>query len=219
MNSNETQPAKKPGHGVEWVVWGALAVTIAAIAVAFIRTRIEEGTLRAPLTVLGRVPDFTLTNQHGQPLSLSNLLGQVWVADVIFTRCPMSCERMTQRMHALEKQVSSRSPVKFISITTDPGFDSPAVLKKYAERHEADPNRWHFLTGIKSNVYQLSVAGLKFAVLDNTNMVVPDDLFLHSTHFTVVDKRGNIRGVFEGTEDEDRRQLLLAVKKLAKEKY
>lgn len=219
MNSNGTQPAKKPGHGVEWVVWGALAVTIAAIAVAFIRTRIEEGTLRAPLTVLGRVPDFTLTNQHGAPLSLSNLLGQVWVADVIFTRCPMSCERMTQRMHALEKQVSSRSPVKFISITTDPGFDSPAVLKKYAERHEADPNRWHFLTGIKSNVYQLSVAGLKFAVLDNTNMVVPDDLFLHSTHFTVVDKRGNIRGVFEGTEDEDRRQLLLAVKKLAKEKY
>jgi cytochrome oxidase Cu insertion factor (SCO1/SenC/PrrC family) len=49
-------------------------------------------------------------------------------------------------------------------------------------------------------------------------MVVPDDLFLHSTHFTVVDKRGYIRGVFEGTEDEDRRQLLLAVKKLAKEK-
>jgi protein SCO1/2 len=218
LNSSETQPAKKPGHGVEWVVWGALAVTIAVIAVAFIRTRIEEGTLRAPLTNLGRVPDFTLTNQHGQPLSLSNLLGQVWVADVIFTRCPMSCERMTQRMHALEKQVSDRAPVKFVSITTDPGYDSPAVLQKYALRHEADQSRWHFLTGIKSNVYQLSVAGLKFAVLDNTNMVVPDDLFLHSTHFTVVDKRGNIRGVFEGTEDEDRRQLLLAVKKLAKEK-
>ena len=218
MNSNEIPSAKKSGHGVEWVVWGALAITIAVIAVAFVRTRLQEGTLRAPLLELGRVPDFTLTNQHGQMLSLSNLLGQVWVADVIFTRCPMSCERMTQRMHALEKQVSKRAPVKFISITTDPGFDSPEVLKKYAGRHEADQNRWHFLTGIKSNVYQLSVAGLKFAVLDNTNQVVPDDLFLHSTHFTLVDKRGQIRGVFEGTEDEDRRQLLLAVKKLAKEK-
>ncbi len=218
LNSTESPSTNKPGHGVEWVVWSALAITIVIIAVAFVRTRIQEGTLRNPLLELGRVPEFTLTNQHGQTLSLSNLLGQVWVADVIFTRCPMSCERMTQRMQALEKQVSSRSPVKFVSITTDPGFDSPAVLKKYAERHEADPSRWHFLTGIKSNVYQLSVAGLKFAVLDNTNQVVPDDLFLHSTHFTLVDKRGQIRGVFEGTEDEDRRQLLLAVKKLAREK-
>ena len=218
MNSTDLQPAKKPGHGIEWVIWGALAVTIVAIAIAFIRSRIQEGTLRVPLTELGLVPDFTLTNQFGQPLSLSNLLGQVWVADVIFTRCPMSCERMTHRMHALEKQVSDRVPVKFISITTDPEYDSPAVLKKYAERHEVDPGRWHFLTGIKRDVYQLSVAGLKFAVLDNTNRVIPEDLFLHSTHFTVVDKRGRIRGIFEGTEEEDRRQLLLAVKKLSREK-
>ena len=218
MNSTESPPTKKPGHGVEWVIWGALAVTIVVIAVAFVRTRVQEGTLRVPLSELGRVPEFTLTNQSGQTVSLSNLLGQVWVTDVIFTRCPMSCERMTQRMQALSKQIPARLPVKFVSITTDPGFDSPAVLTKYAERHEADSSRWHFLTGIKSNLYQLSVAGLKFAILDNSNQVVPDDLFLHSTHFTVVDKRGYIRGVFDGTEDEDRRQLLLAVKKLAREK-
>ena len=218
MNSTESPPTKKSGHGVEWVIWGALAVTIVVIAVAFVRTRVQEGTLRVPLSELGRVPEFTLTNQSGRTVSLSNLLGQVWVTDVIFTRCPMSCERMTQRMQALSKQIPARLPVKFVSITTDPGFDSPAVLTKYAERHEADSSRWHFLTGIKSNVYQLSVAGLKFAILDNTNQVVPDDLFLHSTHFTVVDKRGYIRGVFDGTEDEDRRQLLLAVKKLAREK-
>ena len=218
MNSTESPSTKKPGHGVEWVVWGTLAITIVIIAVAFVRTRIMEGTLRVPLSDLGRVPEFTLTNQLGHTVSLSNLLGQVWVTDVIFTRCPMSCERMTQRMQALTKQVPARLPVKFVSITTDPGFDSPAVLTKYAGRHEVDSSRWHFLTGIKSNVYHLSVAGLKFAILDNTNTVVPDDLFLHSTHFTVVDKRGNIRGVFEGTEDEDRRQLLLAVKKLAREK-
>ncbi len=218
MNSTESPPTKKTGHGVEWVVWGALAITIVAIAVAFVRTRVQEGTLRVPLSELGRVPEFALTNQSGQTVSLSNLLGQVWVTDVIFTRCPMSCERMTQRMQALAKQIPARLPVKFVSITTDPGFDSPAVLTKYALRHEADSSRWHFLTGLKSNVYQLSVAGLKFAILDNTNQVVPDDLFLHSTHFTVVDKHGYIRGVFDGTEDEDRRQLLLAVKKLAREK-
>jgi protein SCO1/2 len=120
-------------------------------------------------------------------------------------------------MHALEKRVSDRAPVRFVSITADPERDSPSVLKEYADRHGIDQSRWHFLTGLKRDVYQLSVTGLKFAVLDNTNRTVPDDLFIHSTHFTLVDKRGKIRGVFEGTEDEDRQQLLLAVRRLARE--
>jgi protein SCO1 len=210
--------ANRPGHRVEWLVWGALAVTVIAIAVAFIRTRLQESGLRKPLDIIGSVPVFTLTNQFAQSVSLSNLLGQVWVADVIFTRCPMSCERMTQRMIALEKQVPSGVPVKFVSITADPLRDSPPVLKAYAERHGIDQSRWHFLTGLKRDVYELSVNGMKFAVLENTNRVIPDDLFIHSEHFALVDKRGNIRGVFEGAEEEDRQQLLLAVKKLSREK-
>jgi protein SCO1/2 len=211
-------PAKRPGHGVEWLVWGALVLTVLAIAVAFIRTRMQERALRKPLDVLGEVPSFALTNQFAQAVSLTNLLGQVWVADVIFTTCPMSCERMTQRMHSLEKEIPQRSPVRFVSITAYPQVDSPAVLKKYGERHGVDQSRWHFLTGIKQDVYALSVNGLKFAVLENTNRVIPEDLFIHSTQFALVDKRGKIRGYFEGTEDEDRKQLLLAIKKLAREK-
>jgi protein SCO1/2 len=210
-------PAKKPGHKIEWLVWGALLITVLAIAIAFVRTRVQEGALNRSLDVLATVPDFTLTNQLAQPVSLSNLLGQVWVADVIFTRCPMSCEKMTQRMRTLEEQISARAPVKFVSITTDPEYDTPPVLKKYAERHGVDESRWHFLTGIKRDVYELSVSGMKFTVLENTNRVIPNDFFLHSEHFVLVDKHGNIRGIFEGAEDEERKQLLLAVKKLVRE--
>jgi protein SCO1/2 len=210
-------PANRPGHSIEWLVWSALALTVLGIAIAFVRTRIQENALRKPLEILGEVPAFTLTNQFARAISLTNLLGQVWVADVIFTTCPMSCERMTQRMHALEKDIPERAPVKFVSITAHPQFDSPVVLKKYAERHGVDQNRWHFLTGIKQDVYALSVTGLKFAVLENTNGVIPEDLFIHSTQFALVDKHGKIRGYFEGTEDEDRKQLLLAIKKLARE--
>lgn len=212
------QPLKKTGHQIEWLVWSALVLTVVVIAVAFVRTRFQESGLRKPLDVLGEVPTFTLTNQFGLPLSLTNLLGQVWVADVIFTTCPVSCERMTQRLHALVKDVPARLPVKFVSITANPGYDSPAVLKKYAERHVIDQTRWHFLTGIKRDVYALSVGGLKFAVLDNDDRSNPDNLFVHSTQFVLVDKHGKIRGYFEGTEEEDRQQLLLAVKKLVREK-
>ena len=203
---------------MEWLVWGALILTVLAIAFAFVRARLQESGLRKPLDVIAEVPPFTLTNQLAQTVSLTNLLGQVWVADVIFTTCPMSCERMTQRMLALQKEIPVRSPVKFVSITAYPQHDSPAVLKKYADRHGADQERWHFLTGVKRDVYELSVNGMKFGVVENTNRVIPDDLFIHSTHFALVDKRGRIRGVFEGTEEEDRKELLIAIKKLARER-
>jgi len=211
-------PENKSSHRVEWLVWSALVLTVIAIAIIFVRTRILDGGLRRPLDAFGEVPDFALTNQFAQPVSLSNLLGHVCVMDVIFTRCPVSCEQMTRRMHALEKQIPASAPVTFVSITADPAFDSPAILKKYAERHDIDQSRWQFLTGIKRDVYALSVDGLKFTVLDNDDKNNPDNLFVHSTQFLLVDKHGKMRGVFEGTEEEDRKQLLLAVKKLAREK-
>ncbi len=214
---NESPP-QKPSHRIEWLVWGALTITVVAIAVAFVRMRLQESGLRKPLDVLGAVPSFTLTNQFGRPLSLTNLLGQVWIADVIFTRCPISCEKMTQRMKALEKEIPARSPVKFVSVTADPDHDAPAVLEKYSVQRALNQNRWHFLTGPKRDVYALSVGGLKFAVVDNDDKSIPDNFFVHSTQFALVDKRGKIRGYFEGTEEEERKQLLLAVKKLVREK-
>jgi cytochrome oxidase Cu insertion factor (SCO1/SenC/PrrC family) len=211
-------PIPRPGHRIEWIVWSALVLTVLAIMVAFVWTRMMDSGLRRPLNVLGQVPDFTLTNQFGQPVSRSNLLGQVWVADVIFTRCPVSCERMTQRMKALANDVPARQPVKFVSLTADPGYDTPPILKAYAEARGLDQSRWHLLTGFKRDVYRLSIDGLKFTVLDNDQKTDPNDLFIHSTTFVLVDKQGNIRASFEGTDDEDRKQLLLAVKKLAKER-
>lgn len=211
-------PTPKPGHKIEWLVWSALVLTVVVIAVAFVRTRVLDSGLKNPLIVLGQVPDFSLTNQFGQTVSRSNLLGQVWVADVIFTVCPVSCEQMTRRMNALSRELPERLPVKFVSITADPQRDVPSVLKTYAEGRGLDQNRWHFLTGIKRDVYALSVNGLKFTVLDNDKKTAPEDLFIHSTSFVLVDKHGKMRGVFEGTEEEDRKQLLLAIKKLVREK-
>ncbi len=211
-------PTRKDSHHVEWLIWGALVATVIAITVAFLWTRFGERLTR-PLTASNEVPAFALTNQSGQPFARSNLLGHVWVADIIFTRCPVSCERMTQRMRALQDQFPPRSNVRFVSLTADPGFDSPEVLRRYAGRHGADSNRWTFLTGLKTNVYALAVNGLKFVVLDKTEQkATDDDLFVHSTQFVLVDKRGWIRGYFEGTDEAERNQLAIAVKKLQRER-
>jgi len=209
---------RKPGHRIEWIVWGALLATVLAIATAFIRTRLQDSGLQKPLDVIGEVPNFTLTNQFGEAMSRTNLHGKVWIADVIFTRCPISCEKMTQRMKALQKEIPMHSPVRFVSITADPEYDAPPVLKKYAEERGLPQDRWHFLTGLKPDVYALSVGGMKFAVLDNEDQTIPNNFFVHSTQFALVDKRGKIRGYFEGTDEEERKQLGLAVKKLVREK-
>lgn len=215
---SDAAPAKR-SHALEWIIWGIIAGTILAISVAFLLHRAEERRLAKPLLASGEVPAFALTNQLGGLVSLTNLLGNVWVADVIFSRCPISCEKMSRRMRALQEEFSGRRHVKFVSLTADPDFDSPTVLRRYAERHNADPDQWDFLTGPKKQVYALAVHGLKFVVLDKTeDKETPDDLFIHSTQFVLIDKHGQIRGYFEGTDDMERAQLILAVKKLLREK-
>ena len=71
------------------------------------------------------------------------------MADIIFTRCAGPCPRMTGQMKSLQNVCRPDSNARLVTLTTDPDFDSPAVLKKYGDRFGADFNRWTFLTGTK----------------------------------------------------------------------
>jgi protein SCO1/2 len=141
----------RPAKRIEWLVWGGLGLTIAFIVVAFIirQTRLQN---QPPLEVLFQVPDFTLTNQAGQPFGLANLRGNVWLAEIIFTKCGGPCPRMTERMAQLQAALSPDKPVRFVTLTTDPDFDTPPVLEAYSRRFKAQPERWHFLTGTKKQI-------------------------------------------------------------------
>lgn len=199
---------------IEWLVCSALAVTTLVIAFVFVRERVAP-----PPGVFGKVPAFSLTNQFGQVLSGSDLVGHVWIADVIFSRCPIACERMSRKMAALQTAITPGRLVKFVSMTADPGFDTPSILRKYAERHQATPGRWHFLTGPKKEIYELAIDGLKFIVVDNTEKNPPsiEEYFLHSQKFVLVDKQGRIRGWFDSEEPDSQKKILDAVQAVARE--
>ena len=125
-------------RSVQWLVWGFLLVIVLVIGGSFVRSKTKPAEATGSvLPVIGTVADFSLTNQLGQTVSLAHLRGKVWVADIIFTRCPGPCATMTQRMSELQSALSPNQPVQFVSLTTDPGFDTPSVLKKYAERFKA----------------------------------------------------------------------------------
>ncbi len=193
-----------PSKRVEWIVWGAIGLTIAAIVAAFIVMRVRQGSPREPLPVLFQVSDFTLTNQAGQLFSTAELRGKVWLAGILFTRCGGPCPRMTQRLAELQAAIPASRPVRFVTLTTDPAYDTPAVLDLYARRFKADPVRWQFLTGSKTQIVAAAVGSLKLTAVDKepAKMENPNDFFIHSTILVAVDKQGRARAVIE-TEPSD----------------
>lgn len=150
------------------------------------------------LPVICQLADFSMINQLGQTVRRSDLMGQVWVADVIFTRCPGPCAKMSARMADLQASISRRWPVKFVSLTADPEYDTPEILRGYAGEYRADPRRWNFLHATKPAIFDLAVKNLKLVVLDKEQeRESPNDLFIHSTTLALVDKHGRLRGSFE----------------------
>jgi protein SCO1/2 len=150
------------------------------------------------MPVICQLADFSMTNHLGQPVHRADLLGQVWVADVIFTRCPGPCATMTARMADLQASIPEHWPVKFVSLTADAEYDTPEVLRKYAEEYHAAPQRWSFLHATKPAIVDLAVNNLKLVVLDKEQeRQSPNDLFIHSTTLALVDKHGRLRGAFE----------------------
>lgn len=205
MSAEPAESKRALSRSVEWAVWGGIAFVVFAIGAAFVRERFSGFGYRLPvrLPVIAQVADFTLTNQLDRPVRLADLRGQVWVADIIFTRCPGPCATMTKRMSELQAALPTNAPVKLVSLTTDPAHDTPRALASYAQRFGADSNRWHFLTGPKADLVKLAVDSLKLTALDKeeAQRTSPNDLFIHSTIFVVVDQQGRLRAVFESLDN------------------
>ncbi len=151
------------------------------------------------------LPDFRLTNQLGQKVSLKDLVtmdgkdtsGRITVADFFYTHCPAICPVMTSNMKKLQNTVKkavdidgkTTELVQFISFSIDPERDSVAALKKWADRFQIDPSNWWLLTGDKQTIYDLSLKHMNLAVQDPKI----DSAFPHTDIFVLIDKNGVIR--------------------------
>jgi protein SCO1 len=208
-----------------WTVGIGVLLLILSLALAFLLAKARsQAALRESLPVLEQVADFSLTNQNGTSVSLADLRGRVWVGDIIFTTCPGPCLRMTRQMKELQDALPSDNKTKFVSLTTNPDYDTPAILKTYGEHHGADLNRWMFLTGTKKQINNLAVDSLKLSAVEKKpeERTSPEDLWVHSTIFVLVDKHAQLRAIYQtGGEDvswpAEKKKLLAAVKQLERE--
>src|SRR3989442_9887469 len=145
-------------HKLSRTIWIGVALLIVILCISFVLARIEPKRRPAAAPpVIGQVADFTLTNQEGRVVSLADLRGHVWVADIIFTRCAGPCPKMTREMKLLQDALPKDSGAKLVTLTTDPEFDTPQVLQAYGEKFGADAARWTFLTGGKKEIAALAV--------------------------------------------------------------
>jgi cytochrome oxidase Cu insertion factor (SCO1/SenC/PrrC family) len=189
-----------PTRKMEVLVWTTLGLVIASLVLAFILANLRlRMALGKPLPIIGPVADFSLTNQNSKAVSLKDLQGQPWVADVIFTRCPGPCLKMSGHMKELQEALAPERKVRLVSLTTDPDYDRPAVLEKYGANFGQNPNRWIFLTGEKEEIQKLARSSLKLAAKakEPGEREAANDLYVHSTIFVLVDKHARLRGVYE----------------------
>lgn len=163
------------------------------------------------LEPLWDAPAFTLTDQEGRPASDRDLRGHVWVADFIFTGCAGSCPLMTAKMATLQKAINDPG-VKLVSFSVDPDHDTPAGLKAYGAQYGADFARWSFLSSPGRQAIWDVARGMRITA----GPANAQDELLHSDRFLLTDATGQVRGVYDSTDDAAMKRLAADAIKLSR---
>lgn len=169
-----------------------------------------EITSNPVLPVLWKAPKFSFIDQDGRPFKSSQLLGHVWVADFFFTQCTTACPIMTARLMMLERQNHDLS-VRFVSFSVDPVHDTPAALLAYRKLWHGDAKRWILLSTTPTTLANVS-RGMKVGVSKGTTAANP---IQHSSVFLLVDKDGNVRGVYDSVDTDALHKLEHDVQQLS----
>jgi len=151
-----------------------------------------------PDTIFHTLPNFKLTDQNGQPVSLSTFSGKIFVAGFFYTNCPGVCGQMNANVSRLVAAFAKNKLVEFVSITVDPARDSVPVLKKYAASFDAHAPKWSFLTGDTTTIYNLARKGFLVNAVQNSKTD-----FDYSDNLILIDEERRIRGYYKGAVIED----------------
>ncbi len=163
------------------------------------RDPLFEGSMWDP----SGIADFDLIERSGKKVTRADLLGKPWVVCFIFTRCVTSCPRITEQMRQLQQKLKGVD-VRLVTITVDPEFDTPEVLKKHAELYGADKDKWLFLSGDQAVIYRLIIETFKMPVQQETGeRRKPGYEVAHSNNILLVDAKGRVLRKYLGTEESE----------------
>jgi len=165
-------------------------------------------------TVYHQIPDFTFTNQDGQPVTAKTFAGKIYVTDFFFTSCPTICPKMKTQMKRVYERFRDNPNVMILSHTIDPQHDTVPVLKEFADGLGVQGSQWQFVTGPKETIFDIGMKS--YMVVAQEDKGAPGGL-LHSGHFVLVDQNRHVRGMYDGTTEEGVDKLMKDIDKLLAE--
>ncbi len=200
------QEAAVPGKLVlhpGWVAFAALALAVPMGAL------LMRQAVRKDLPVLVDLPQFSLIDETGKPFHRDDMLGRVWVADFVFTSCADACPRLQNKMKRIQDRLlplEQGGNIGLLSISVDPGRDTPEKLRAYSQAFGARQGMWRYLTGEQKEVERTVVQGFHTAMakmpVKSTDSHIEAFDIMHGERLVLVDRQGRIRGFYDA-DDQD----------------
>ena len=151
------------------------------------------------------VSDFNLINQNGSFITSEDYKNKIYVVDFFFTSCPSICPIMTNNMLKIQDEFIDNNEVMLLSMSVTPEIDNVEILKQYADDKGVIDSKWNITTGQKKHIYELARKSY-FAVLKQGDGGLQD--FIHSPNFILVDNKKQIRGIYDGTVENEISRLI-----------
>lgn len=168
-------------------------------------------------TVYPTISYFSFYDEDSNRVTSKDLKGKIWIADFFFTTCSTICPRMTSQMKRLNSMTEDISEhLQFISFSINPNYDVPSQLKRYKTHHGIKAKNWIFLTGDEKETHRIGIEEFRiFAGQDELS----EDGYAHSEAFTLVDKGGYVRGVYNIQDPSQVDQMNKDIRKLLEIEY
>jgi protein SCO1/2 len=168
-------------------------------------------------TIYPKIPDFSFLNQDSIKVTSSTFKGKIWIADFFFTSCSTICPGMTATMKKLNDATQDLADhIQFLSFSIDPKTDQPNVLKAYRKNYNISSKNWVFLTGNEDETHRLGVENFYIHAAEDENAT---DGYAHAEAFSLVDKEGYVRGVYNMAQAGELERIEKDLRKLLKEEY
>lgn len=181
---------------------------------ADINPKLVDASVRSK-TKNHRIGNFKLINQNGKTITQKDYENKIYVADFFFATCKGICIPMAHNMSKLQEYFKEDDNIMFLSHSVTPKIDSVPALRVYADQKGVIDGKWNVTTGSKKHIYELARKSY-FAVTDEGTG--DEDDFIHTENFILIDKKGRIRGSYDGTKTENIQKIIDDIELLKEEK-
>lgn len=182
----------------------------------FVLTKVIPGFASAKIPPLSYVQPFSFTDQDGNNFTQKNVAGKVYVAEYFFTTCKGICPRLNNNMRLVYDRFKNEPGFLILSHTCNPETDSVSRLKEYSDSMGVSTKKWVFLTGRKDSLY--TQARVSYRIDDpKNNLTTPEDDFLHTQFFALIDRKGEVKKIYDGLKQSEVEDMMTDIGRLLKE--